>query len=521
MKPLFQKAFFKTRVYLFVFLITGFGTSAQTKMIINVNNTASTIDKHIFGHFSEHLGRCIYDGFWVDPALNVPRKDRIRLDVVDALKKIKIPNLRWPGGCYADEYHWSDGIGPRAMRPSRVNTNWGMVVEDNSFGTHEFLELCDLLGTEPYIAGNVGSGTPQEMANWIEYLNFDGESAWAKLRKENGHPKPYKVAFWGVGNENWGCGGEMTPEYYSDLYKRYASFAKNYPGARLKKIVSGANSDDYNWMEVCMKKIPAWQMWGISLHYYTVVNNWQKKGSATTFGEDEYFRGLQKALHIEELIAKHSAIMDKYDPEKKVALAVDEWGIWTDTEPGTRSEFLYQQNSLRDALIAASTLNIFTKHSDRIRMANLAQTVNVLQALILTDKEKMVLTPTYHVFDLYKVHQDAIRIPMQFVSPEYQFGKEAMEAISSTTSKDANGNLAMTLVNLDPIKKQRIEASLEGFEWKKAQGLVLTSGKFNDVNTFEQPEKVKPTAFTDFEKKGNTLWITLPPMSVVSIQFVK
>jgi len=493
----------------------------QTKISVNTDNPKTIIDKHIFGHFSEHLGRCIYDGFWVDPSLNVPKKDRIRMDIVDALKKIKIPNLRWPGGCFADEYHWSDGIGPREQRPARVNTFWGMVKEDNSFGTHEFLELCNLLGTEPYIAGNVGSGTPQEMANWVEYLNFDGESSLTNLRKQNGHEKPFKVSFWGVGNENWGCGGEMTPEYYSDLYRRYAAFAKNYPGAPLKKVVSGANGDDYNWMEVSMKNIPISQMWGISMHYYTVVNNWQKKGSATTFGEDEYFRGMQKALHIEELIDKHSAIMDKYDPEKKVALAVDEWGIWTDAEPGTKGAFLYQQNSLRDALIAASTLNIFTKHSDRIRLANLAQTVNVLQALILTDKEKMLLTPTYHVFDLYSVHQDAKMLPIQFTSPDYTFGKESIAAINGTVSKDANGNINITLVNLDPTKKQSIQTALEGFDWKKGEGQVLTSAKFNDINTFDQPNKVKLVKFTDFKKEGSTLSTTLPPMSVVSIQLSK
>ncbi len=511
----------RLNLLLFAFAMTATVSFAQTKMSVKTTEGKTTIDKHIFGHFSEHLGRCIYGGFWVDPALNVPKQDRIRMDVVDALKKIKIPNLRWPGGCFADEYHWRDGIGPREQRPARINTSWGMGTEDNSFGTHEFLELCSMLGTEPYIAGNVGSGTPQEMANWIEYLNYDGDSELAKLRKQNGHEKPFKVSFWGVGNETWGCGGEMTPEYYSDLYKRYATFCKNYPGTTLKKIVSGANSDDYNWMEVSMKNIPIWQMWGISMHYYTVVGSWQKKGSATAFGEDEYFKGIQKALHIEELIDKHSAIMDKYDPEKKVALAVDEWGIWTDAEPGTNGSFLYQQNSMRDALIAAVSLNIFTKHSDRIRMANLAQTVNVLQALILTDKEKMLLTPTYHVFDLYKVHQDAKLLPVQFESPAYSFGKESVPAVSTTVSKDANGTINITLTNVDATKKQTLQTVLEGFDWKKAEAQILTSTKYNDYNTFDQPNKVKLNKFTDFKKDGNQLSVTLPPLSIVSIQLTK
>jgi alpha-N-arabinofuranosidase len=368
----------------------------QTGTLNISTDSKTTISKHIYGQFAEHLGRGIYGGFWVDKNLPVKKQDRIRLDIVDALKKIKIPNLRWPGGCFADEYHWRDGIGPATERPRMVNTNWGGITEDNSFGTHEFLELCDLLGCEPYIAGNVGSGTVDEMSKWIEYLNSNSTSTVVQQRKKNGHPAPYKVTLWGVGNESWGCGGNMTPEYYADLFKRYASFAKDYPGAKLKKIASGPNADDYRWTEVCMKNIPNGMMSGLSLHYYTIpTGNWGKKGSATDFSEKEYFGTMVNCLKMEELVTKHSAIMDKYDPEKKVALVVDEWGVWTDPEPGTNPGFLYQQNSLRDALIAGTTLNIFNNHSDRVKMAALAQTINVLQALILTDKEKMVLTPTY------------------------------------------------------------------------------------------------------------------------------
>src|SRR4051812_35600162 len=304
--------------------------TSQVQLTLNTAAAKTTIDRNIYGHFSEHLGRCIYDGFWVSDTMNVPKKDRIRLDVVEALKRIQIPNLRWPGGCFADEYHWRDGIGPRAQRPKMVNTNWGGVTEDNSFGTQEFLELCSLLGTEPYIAGNVGSGTVEEMSKWIEYINFDGESPMAALRKQNGHPQPYNVKYWGVGNESWGCGGNMTPEFYADQYKRYASFCKNYPNARLRKIASGANSGDYRWTEVLMQKIPLGMMWGLSLHYYTLpTGNWRNKGSATQFDEKQYFNTMKNCLHMEELVVKHSAIMDKYDSAKRVALVVDEWGVWT------------------------------------------------------------------------------------------------------------------------------------------------------------------------------------------------
>jgi alpha-N-arabinofuranosidase len=392
-----------------------------------------------------------------------------------------------------------------------------MVSDDNSFGTDEFIKLCNLLDCEPYIAGNVGSGTPQEMMNWLEYLNFNGKSTLADMRRKNGHDAPYNVSLWGVGNESWGCGGQMTPEYYANEFKRYAEFCKNYPGTHLKKIASGANGDDYNWTEVCMKNIPLWDMWGLSMHYYTIVNNWQHKGSATTFGEDEYFKGLKSCLNIENLINKHSAIMDKYDPEKKVALAVDEWGIWTDAEPGTNPAFLYQQNSLRDALIAASTLNIFNNHCDRVRMANLAQTVNVLQALVLTNKEKMLLTPTYYVFDLYQHHQNATFIPLLFTSPQYSFNNESINAVNASASKDSNGVVHITLVNLDSKKEITVNTSLQNISSKNIEGEILTSQKFNDINTFEQPDKVKNASFSDYKITNNSLSINMPPMSVVLI----
>ncbi len=497
------------------------GLKAQTSVSIelNANQAKTTISKHIYGHFSEHLGRCIYDGFWVDSSRNVPKKDRIRLDIVYALRKIKIPNLRWPGGCFADEYHWRDGIGPREQRPKMVNTNWGGVVEDNSFGTHEFLELCDLLGAEPYIAGNVGSGTVEEMAKWVEYLNFDGVSPLANLRKENGKPEPWKVSFWGVGNESWGCGGNMTAEFYADQYKRYATYARNYPGAPLKKIAGGANSWDTNWTEVLMKKIPLHQMWGLSLHYYTIpTGNWDRKGSSTTFDEEQYFSTVKNGLAMDSLVRVHSAIMDKYDPAKKVALVVDEWGVWTDVLPGTNPGFLYQQNSMRDALIAGSTLNIFNNHSDRVRVASLAQTVNVLQALILTEKEKMLLTPTYHVFELYKVHMDARQIPLKFSSPSYTVANEKVPAINASASIDSLGLVHITLVNVDTKKKFNVNTALKGLMWSKVKGRIVSSGNFTDYNSFDNPNKITVKDFKGARKSGNQLIVDLPPLSVVELE---
>jgi alpha-N-arabinofuranosidase len=484
-------------------------------LYINGYEPTLTISKHIYGHFSEHLGRCIYDGFWVSDTSTLPRKDRIRLDIVEALKKIKIPNLRWPGGCFADEYHWRDGIGPRNQRPKMINTHWGNVTEDNSFGTHEFLELVDLLGTEAYICGNVGSGTMEEMNKWVEYLNFDGLSPMTEIRKQNGREKPWKVQYWGVGNENWGCGGNMTAEFYADQYRRYATFCKNYPGAPLKKIAGGPNADDYNWTDVVMRKVPLGMMWGLSLHYYVVPKVWRDKGSATRFDEKEYFTAMQKTLRMDELVTRHSTIMDKYDPEKRVALVVDEWGIWTNVEPGTNPGFLYQQNSLRDALIAGTTLNIFNTHCDRVRMANLAQTVNVLQALILTNGNQLLLTPTYHVFDLYKVHQDAKYLPVQINSPGYTMDGQKIPALSVSASRDSTGEVHISLVNLDAGKSINIRAVLNGISWKSVTGQIITSSKFTDINTFEKPDVIKPASFMGAKKEGNELVVTIPKLSVV------
>jgi len=510
---------FSFQIIAFVFLCPTLLAQNTARISINGSDPKIVISKNIYGHFSEHLGRCIYDGFWVGDSVKVPKKDRIRMDVVEALRKIKIPVLRWPGGCFADEYHWRDGVGPRNQRPKMVNTNWGGVVEDNSFGTNEFLELCSLLGCEPYISANVGSGTVEEMSKWVEYLNFDGESPMANERKKNGHPQPYNVHFWGIGNEAWGCGGEMTAEFYADQFRRYGSYAKNYPNARLRKVASGANSGDYHWTETLMKNVPLGLMWGVGVHYYTVpTGNWRSKGSATKFDEKEYFSTMKNCLRMEEFVSKHSAIMDKYDSSKRVALAVDEWGIWTDVEPGTNPAFLYQQNSLRDALVAATTLNIFNNHAERVRLANLAQTVNVLQALVLTKGSQMLVTPTYHVFDLYKVHQDAKLLPVQINSPDYTSGTDKIPAVNVSASVDSAGVIHVSLVNLDPNNKITVHTTLSGLNWKTIDGQILTSARFTDINTFEKGDNVKPAKFSAAKKEGNELLVELPSKSIVVLE---
>jgi alpha-N-arabinofuranosidase len=494
------------------------GASAQNKLTVSADQGKDIISKHIYGHFSEHLGHCIYGGYWVGEDSPIPNTRGIRNDVVQALKDIQIPNLRWPGGCFADEYHWMDGIGPRNERPKMVNTHWGGVTEDNSFGTHEFLDLCEQLECEPYISGNLGSGSVEEMSKWVEYITFDGESPMANLRKQNGREKPWKVKFWGVGNESWGCGGNMTADFYADQYRRYATYCRNYGDNRLYKIACGANAANYNWTETVMKDVGR-QMNGLSLHYYTIpTGNWGKKGSATQFDETEYFNTISNTLVMEELLTKHSTIMDKYDPQKRIGLITDEWGIWTDVEPGTNPGFLYQQNTLRDAILAGVNLNIFNAHCDRVKMTNIAQTVNVLQAVILTDKEKMLLTPTYWVYYLYKVHQDAALLPVSFTSNKYELNGKTMDAVSVSASKDASGKIHITLVNIDPNRAQTIETELRGATTKKVLGKVLTAAKINDYNTFEQPNTVSIKDFKGAKLSKGSLSITLPAKSVVMLE---
>ena len=489
--------------------------STVNKLVIHADKGKEMISRNIYGHFSEHLGRCIYGGFWVGEDSPIPNTRGIRNDIVEALRRIKIPVLRWPGGCFADEYHWKDGIGPREKRPTMINTHWGGVTESNHFGTHEFLDLCQQLGCEPYICGNVGSGTVLEMQQWVEYITFDGKSPMADWRRENGREKPWKVKYWGVGNENWGCGGQMRPEYYADQYRRYATYLRNFGGNRLFKIACGARQSDYNWTEVLMREVGR-RINGLAPHYY--CGSGKKSRSATRFGEEDWFAQLERALRIKEIIEKHSAIMDKYDPKKRVAMIVDEWGAWHQVEPGTNPRFLYQQNSLRDALVAGLTLNIFNNHCDRVKMANIAQTVNVLQAMILTKGEKMILTPTYHVFEMYKVHHDARMLPVELQCNDYQFGDSKISALNVSASKDKSGKIHISLCNLDPKNSAEIVCELQGARAKKVSGRVLTADAMTAHNTFDNPQAISPAAFYNFKLKGDILSATLPPKSVVVLE---
>lgn len=486
---------------------------SEHQAVIQTDIAKGTINKNIYGHFAEHLGRGIYEGIWVGTDSDIPNINGIRKDVLEALKQLHIPVLRWPGGCFADEYHWANGVGDRK---TMLNTHWGGTIESNEFGTHEFMMLCELLECEPYICGNVGSGTVQEMSEWIEYMTFEEGTPMSDWRKQNGREEPWKLKYFGVGNENWGCGGNMHPEYYADLYRRFQTYVRNYSGNDIYKIAGGANVDDFNWTDVLMKKA-AGLMGGLSLHYYTIPGDfWKGKGSATEFTEDEWFITMKKAKYIDELIQKHGTIMDRYDPEQRVGLIIDEWGTWFDPEPGTNPGFLYQQNTIRDALVAASHFHIFHQHCRRVQMANIAQTVNVLQAMILTEGERMLLTPTYHVFNMFKVHQDASLLATETMSADYEWNGETLPQISISASKQAEGDINITICNIDHQNKAEAEIELRGLH-KAADhsGVILTAEKMNAHNTFDDPHHVKPESFRQYTLSKNKLKVKLPPMSVV------
>jgi len=486
-------------------------SAGQPHLIVNADQGTTTISRDIYGQFSEHLGHDIYGGYWIKDGHGGWRYNEA---AIDALKKLEVPFVRWPGGCFADYYHWQDGIGPRGERPTMVNTVWGGVTEDNSFGTDEYLELMRRLGASPFIVGNVGSGTVKEMSDWWEYVNHPGGSPMSDLRAKNGHPDAYNVRLWGVGNESWGCGGNMTPEYYADEFKRYATFLRAYGRTQPYLIASGPNVDDYNWTDVMMRDAGQ-MMRALDFHYYTVVGTWQHKGSATSFTEGEWFTALQKAIHIRELIERHSTIMDRYDPDKRVALFVGEWGMWHDVEPGTNPGFLYQQNTMRDALVASASLDIFNNHADRVRMASIAQTINVLQSMLLTHGDTIVETPTYWVFQMYTVHHDATLLPISLDAGRYTYGDQSIPAVSASASRDSLGVTHITMSNLDPNQAHTVTTDIRGEPVSSVSGRILTAATMQAHNTFDNPHAVEPKSFDGARLSGRTLTVQLPPKSIV------
>jgi len=499
---------------------------AQTvRVAIDAARPGPVVDRNIFGQFAEHLGYGIYGGVWVGPDSPIPNVRGMRTDVVTALKALKVPNVRWPGGCFADEYHWRDGIGPASERKPGINANWGDAVEPNTFGTHEFMDFVNQIGTEAYLSVNVGSGTVKEASDWLGYMTSPTTTALGKERAANGHPEPYKVKYLGIGNEAWGCGGSMTPEFYADQMKLYARYVRNFNPAQkgpeaMKRIAVGPDGAKTEYTEAVMKawkdKTWAWDLEGLSLHNYT-VGGWPPHLPSTGFGEADYATLIKETLGMDNLIATHGAIMDKYDPEKKVALVVDEWGAWLAPAPGTNPGFLIQQNTMRDAVLAAVNINIFARHADRVRMANIAQMVNVLQAMILTDGPKMVLTPTYHVFRMYTPFQDATFLPAAYDAGTYTAGGVTLPRVDAAAVKTKDGQVWLAVTNIDPNKPAEIVPEVAGRRARAATGEVLTAPNVNSHNTFDAPNTVAPKPISA-QARGGQLTLRLPPKSVTVVR---
>ena len=500
--------------------------STTARAVINVDLEGPVISRHLYGHFAEHLGRCIYDGFYVGEDSPIPNEGGIRLDVVEALRRLNIPNLRWPGGCFADEYHWMDGIGPKKSRPGMVNTNWGNVGENNHFGTHEFMDLCELLGTAPYVNGNVGSGSVREMSSWVEYLTGSGDSPMGQLRRENGRAEPWRVPFWGIGNEAWGCGGNMRAEQYTDLARQYATFCRDHGDNKLYRIAAGASDDNYEWTETLMKAVnslggqgdPNGYFQGLSIHYYTVPGSWEDKGIATEFTVEDYYRTMVKARAVDEVIAGHSRVMDCYDPKKRLGLVLDEWGTWWNVEAGTNPGFLYQQNTLRDALVASVHFDIFHQHADRLVMANIAQTVNVLQAMVLTAGEHLVLTPTYHVFEMNKGHHDAasLQVHLHTSAPTREVGGDQLETLSMSASvKD--DTVLLSLTNLDAEQAVVVDLELRGRRLGVTTARILTAETLQSHNVAGAAPSVDVQDFEGATSSATGLRVELPAHSFVTV----
>lgn len=479
----------------------------SVRATIDTSSPGAQIDRHIYGQFAEHLGHGIYGGVWVGEKSKIPNIRGYRKDVLDALRAIHVPVIRWPGGCFADLYDWHDGIGPRAKRPVRINVHWGGVTEDNSFGTHEFMDFSELVGADAYVSLNVGSKTPYDDAQWLEYMTSSENASLANERRRNGRDKPWRVAMVGIGNETWGCGGQMRAEYAADINRRYAEFANTPREMGTLKIASGSHDDNYDFAETMMRDGGKFD--GLSVHYYTVPRIFRDKGAALGFPESEWASTLQHARHIDEIVSKTSAIMDKYDPRKQVGLYVDEWGTWYDPAPGSNPGFLVQQNSLRDAEVAALSLNIFQRHSDRVKGANIAQMINVLQAMIMTDGPKMVLTPTYHVFDMYQAFMGATSYTATTDSPDYVAG---VPMVDVAAARGRDGKLYLALVNTDPAKQAHLVTNLTG----TARGRILTGPAMDSHNSFDAPNAVHPVSFSGSSQEGK-LSFDLPPRSVAVV----
>lgn len=488
----------------------------EKKIYLVYPKKIGTIAPEIYGHFTEHIGGVFYDGLWVGKDSKIPNINGFRKDIIEKLKKIKAPVLRWPGGCFAETYDWRDGIGKD--RPTRPNwwTKWDGRYESNEVGTHEFMDLCELVGAKPYFAANITSVTPKHILDWMDYcMSPKGSTTLAKEREANGHPEPFDIPFWGVGNENWGGGGNMTEEFYANEFRRLNMVMKNsFPGREY--IICGSDGEDYAWTDGVMRGVKTAhykpELQGYAMHYYTSCGADKENDNPVDFGEQGWNRIVKRAANIENVIKRNWNIIKGHGLVSEPKLIVDEWGCWHREKSGpTKGYNLFeQQSTMRDAAVAALTLNIFNNHCDKVRMANVAQLCNNLHALFLAGGENCITTPTYHVFDMYKQHQGAQCVETIVTD------NENVESSVSVSASLKDGKTFITLANLSFVDDASVTLEAFGGEIpKKAKGVMLYRENPCAHNTFENPEAVTPVE-VDIEL---TKALTVPKTGILAIEF--
>jgi alpha-N-arabinofuranosidase len=531
-----RRAFLRTAAGAGLGVVAGsrFAFAADAEIVLSVSEPGPVISPHVYGHFIEHLGGVIYDGIWVGRDSKIANVDGIRKRFVDDMKRLGAPNLRWPGGCFADGYHWRDGVGAAERRPRTYNfwearmPKGERATETNQFGIHEFMRLCRLVGAEPYVAANVGSSTPQEFHDWVLYCNAPrGTVSLADERARNGAREPFAVRYWGVGNESWGCGGDMTGGEYATEYRRFVTQFPVYTEPYLVAAGPRGHSADRDlaWTEGFFQGLQGGRrarVDGFALHYYTDFRQTAEDGAH--FDANGWYAVLHKGALLEGILDDHWRVMGKYDPEHHTKFVVDEWGNWYrgGTELGP-AYILSQTITLRDALHAAMTFDIFNRHAEKIEMANVAQTINCLHSLFAAVGDKYARTPAYYTFEMYRPHMGARLVPMQIEVKELAVpvlsGTERLPGLSGSASI-RDRRLAVTLTN--PSHADGVSAVVRiggGGRVSEGQGVVLTHEDMTATNTFDDPDNVTPTALP-VNVISDAAHVTVPPRAVVALELL-
>jgi alpha-N-arabinofuranosidase len=516
---------------------------SDSRIEVLLDEVLGTISPNIYGHFLEHIGGVIYDGVWVGEDSKIANVNGIRKALIDEMRKIKAPVVRYPGGCFADSYNWRDGVGPADQRPRRTNF-WieadadsspaNHRFETNRFGTDEFMRFCKVVGCQPYLAANVRSLPAEAFTRWVEYCNSPRAStSMAELRAASGSAEPYDVRFWGVGNESWGCGGNFTAAEYAVEFRRYTTWLPKY-GKPLSLIASGPNSDDAQWTrgffeEIAHKDKDLFEsIFGWALHYYSWnlsrgrTQDWDEgKGDALKFDAQDWYEMLREGDHLESLIESNWLAMGEFDSAHKVKLVVDEWGPWyragSELTPGN---FLEQTPTLRDAIFSAMTLNIFNRHPEKVSLASPAQLVNCLNSLYLAHEDRFCVTPVGHVFGMYAAHQgnQALRTIVSAPSVSYaRDGKPASFWGLGCSASLRDKNLVLTIVNPHVSDPRETELVVRGANIRAATTTQLTASDIHSRNTFDHPGELTPQSRETVSTSGNKLTIQVPAASVTKV----